>query len=122
MVRALLDTNVLIDFLAGIDAAKAELARYRRPAISVITWMEVLAGASGIEEHKIRAWLATFDCIPLDSAVAERAAVIRVRHRIRLPDAVIWASAQVHSMLLVSRNTKDFPPDEPGVRMPYLLR
>ena len=31
----------------------------------------------------------------------------------------IWATAQVHSMLLVSRNTKDFPADAPGVRVPY---
>jgi predicted nucleic acid-binding protein len=39
----------------------------------------------------------------------------------RLPDAIIWASADVHSMLLVTRNTKDFPADLPGIRIPYML-
>jgi len=39
----------------------------------------------------------------------------------RLPDALIWASAQHESALLVSRNTRDFPADAPGVRVPYQL-
>jgi len=47
--------------------------------------------------------------------------MIRQQRRIRLPDAIVWASAQQHSLLLVSRNTKDFPASEPGVRVPYKL-
>jgi len=39
----------------------------------------------------------------------------------RLPDAVVRASAQVHSMLLVTRDAKAFPVGEPGIRMPYAL-
>jgi len=39
MVKVLLDTNVLIDFLRGIPAAQTELARYDDAAISVITWI-----------------------------------------------------------------------------------
>ena len=38
---------------------------------------------------------------------------------LKLPDAIVWASAQVHGMLLVTRDTKGFPADNPGVRMPY---
>ena len=57
----------------------------------------------------------------LDDKIAARAVALRKQHRIRLPDAVIWASAQTHNMLLVTRNTKDFPPGDPAVRMPYYL-
>lgn len=121
MVKALFDTNVLIDYLSGIDAAEHELARYASKAISVITWMEVLAGASPDEEAAVRAWLLSFEVMALNDAIAERAVAIRKARRIRLPDAVIWATAQVHSLLLVSRNTKDFPESEPGVRVPYVL-
>ncbi len=53
--------------------------------------------------------------------VAERAAALRKAHRIKLPDAIVWASAQVHAMLLVTRDTRDFPPDDPGVRIPYAV-
>lgn len=121
MVSALFDTNILIDYLSGVAAAKKEISRYEHRAISTITWMEVLVGATTDDEAAIRAWLSTFDVIPLDSAVANRAVEIRKRRRIRLPDAIVWASADVNSLLLVSRNTKDFPADEPGVRVPYKI-
>jgi hypothetical protein len=122
MVRALLDTNVLIDHLNSIPAARAELARYREKAISIMTWMEVLVGVKPGAEDATRKFLdAQFQIIPLSEEVAARAIELRKGLRLRLPDAVIWASAQVHAMLLVTRNTKDFPPDDPGIRMPYQL-
>ena len=43
-MKGLFDTNILIDYLAGIDEARRELALYRSSLISVITWMEVLVG------------------------------------------------------------------------------
>ncbi|KVL46840.1 type II toxin-antitoxin system VapC family toxin [Burkholderia territorii] len=119
MVKALFDTNILIDYLGGLDSARAELARYDYRAISIVTWMEVMVGATAGEEAALRAWLSSFDIIPLDSTVANRAVTIRKERRIRLPDAIVWASAQVNGLLLVSRNTKDFPATEPGVRAPY---
>jgi predicted nucleic acid-binding protein len=121
MVKALFDTNILIDYLSGIDEADKELSRYAGPAISAITWMEVLAGAKPEEEAALKMWLLTFDVIDLNGAIAERAILIRREKRIRLPDAIIRATAQVHSLLLVSRNTKDFPEDDPGIRVPYRL-
>jgi predicted nucleic acid-binding protein len=121
MVKALFDTNVLIDYLNGIEAADQELSRYAGKAISIITWMEVMAGAAPNEEAAVRAWLLSFEVLALNEAIAERAVAIRKARRIRLPDAVIWATAQAHGLLLVSRNTKDFPETEPGVRVPYTL-
>ena len=55
----------------------------------------------------------------VDSDVAERAAILRRTHRIKLPDALIWATAQAYDLVLVTRNTKDFPADHPGIRVPY---
>jgi predicted nucleic acid-binding protein len=37
----------------------------------------------------------------------------------RLPDAIILATARAESALLVTRNTKDFPRDDPASRVPY---
>ena len=48
--KALLDTNILIDYLAGIAQARAEMERYAMPAISIITWIEVMAGATPDDE------------------------------------------------------------------------
>ena len=45
MVKALFDTNILIDYLNAVPQARSELQRYTEKAISIITWMEVMAGA-----------------------------------------------------------------------------
>ncbi|MFI4975850.1 MAG: type II toxin-antitoxin system VapC family toxin [Caulobacterales bacterium] len=121
MVKALFDTNILIDYLNGAAAARAEFARYAEPAISVISWMEVMVGADEAAAPATRRFLARFEVIGLDQGVAEAAVALRRTHRIKLPDAIVWASAATGSRLLVTRNTKDFPADDPGVRFPYVI-
>lgn len=120
-MKALFDTNVLIDFLNAVPEARDELTRYSDKAISVITWMEVMVGVDADVESRTRAFLDSFNVLPLENQIAERAVTLRQEHKIKLPDAIIWASADVHSMLLVTRNTKDFPQGMPGVRIPYSL-
>ena len=119
MVKALLDTNILIDFLHAVPAAREEMNRYTDKAISIITWMEVMAGAPAPATQGTREFLDAFTLVELNEKIAERAVTLRREHRLKLPDAIIWASAQVQAMLLVTRDTKGFPPDDPGVRMPY---
>ena len=122
MVKALFDTNILVDYLNAVPEARTELQRYVEKAVSIITWMEVMVGASHDLEAATRDFLNGFDVVAVDEQIAERAVSLRRSHRIKLPDAVIWATAQVHAMILVTRNTKDFPDDDPGVRAPYKLR
>ena len=120
-MKALLDTNILIDFLRGVPAARDELNRYEDKAISIVTWMEVMAGAPILAERATRDFLDGFALIELNETVAERAVTLRRKHRLKLPDAIVWASARVQAMLLVTRDTKGFPTDDPGVRMPYRI-
>ena len=121
MVKALFDTNILIDYLNGADQARAELARFDDRAISLVTWMEVMVGATSATEVPIRRFLASFDNLAVDVPVGERAVSLRQQHRIKLPDAIVWATAQVHGRILITRNTKDFSTVEPGIRIPYTL-
>lgn len=121
MVKALFDTNILVNYLNAVPKARTELQRYPEKAISIISWMEVMVGASGDLEAATRSFLRGFDILIVDEQIAERAVSLRQSHRIKLPDAVIWATAQVHAMLLVTRNTKDFPDGDPGIRAPYKL-
>jgi hypothetical protein len=121
-VRALFDTNVLVDYLNGIRMAREELARHERRAISVITWAEVLVGSRDTEEEQVvRGFLAGFEVADVDLDVAAEAVRLRRERRLKLPDALIWATARRHGALLVTRNTKDFPKDDPGVRVPYTV-
>lgn len=120
-MRALFDTNILIDFLNGIDAAKHELARYKAPAISVITWIEVMVGAKSSAEAETRRFLAGFEQIGVTPEVASRAVTLRRLDRMRVPDAIILATAQTENILLVTRDAKEFSSDMPGIRIPYKL-
>lgn len=121
MVSVLFDTNILIDYLNGVEQAKTELDRYSDKAISLITWMEVMVGATPETENLLRSFLSGFDNLPIDEQVANAAVVLRKQHKIKLPDAIVWATAQMDRRLLITRNSKDFSPDEPGVHIPYKL-
>ena len=119
-MKALFDTNILIDYLKGLDAAQAEFDRYRHRLISIVTWMELQVGVRTTEEGDVvEMFLRDFRVVDVTRAIARDAVEIRQTSRIRLPDALIWATARHESALLVTRNTKDFPADEPGIRIPY---
>lgn len=121
MVGALFDTNILIDHLNEVPEARAELGEYEDRAISIVSWMEVMVGAADDLAEPTRRFLEGFTVLGLDDGIAERAVTLRRAYGMKLPDAVIWATAQNTGRLLVTRNTKDFPPDDPGVREPYVL-
>jgi predicted nucleic acid-binding protein len=121
-VNAVFDTTVLIDYLNGIPAAATEIDQYDQITISVISWIEVMAGVKTDEEDAIaRKFLETFNVHPVDIDVADLAAKLRKSERLRVPDAIIRATARVLGQLLVTRNSKDFPASEPGIRIPYVL-
>ncbi len=121
MVKALFDTNILIDYLNGKKPAKEELARYKDKAISLITWMEVMVGSTPTTERMLGAFLNHFTRLPIDDEVAGLAVQLRRDHKLKIPDAIIWATAIHNDRILISRNTKDFDGSTPGIRIPYSL-
>lgn len=121
-MKALFDSDILIDFLVGETKAERELKRYSQRLISIVSWSEVMIGADSEDEEVLcREFLAAFTVIPFDRAIAEEAVRLRRGLRIKLPDAIIWATAKANGALLVTRNTKDFPADDPFVRFPYAV-
>ena len=115
------DTNILIDWLNDVPQASVELERYDRPRISRVVWTEILAGESPETRNNVRELISPFDLVEIDAQVAMAAADIRHRTRIKLMDAYILATAQVNGAILITRNTKDFPAEMPGIRVPYTL-
>lgn len=121
MSEPFFDTNILIDWLNDVPAAIVELSRYRGHRISRIVWTEVLAGEPLEQRDTIRVLIAPFDVVELDARIAAAAADIRHRSKMKLIDACILATAQVNGAILITRNTKDFPAEMPGIRVPYSL-
>lgn len=121
-MKAVFDSDVLVDYLQGLREAADELDRYPEKCISLVSWMEVMVGASPGEEAALcRAFLSAFRIVEVSRPIAEKAVENRQAHRVKLPDAIIWATAQVEGCLFVTRNTKDFPADDPGIRVPYRI-
>ncbi|HXT71005.1 MAG TPA: type II toxin-antitoxin system VapC family toxin [Vicinamibacterales bacterium] len=119
-MKALFDTNILIDYLNGVAAAESLIDKTRHRLVSVVTWMEVLAGArTSDEEDVIEMFLRDFRLVEISRPIARAAVALRKTRRLRLPDAIILATSQHESALLVTRNTKDFPSGDPGVHVPY---
>jgi len=115
------DTNIVIDWLKRRPQAYAEIQRYPMHRISRIVWTEVLAGERLEERRVIQDALSHFEVVEIDLRVANSAADIRYRTRMKLMDAYILATAQVNGAILITRNTKDFPAEMPGIRVPYQL-
>jgi len=121
-MRALLDTNILIDYLNGEAKSRGEVEQRELPAISIITWMEVMTGAADADQEiALRLFLSRFEVIGIDGEIAALAVKLRRKLRLKLPDAIIYASATARRMLLVTRNSKDFRPQLEGVLIPYQL-
>jgi predicted nucleic acid-binding protein len=120
------DTNIIIDALAGYPPARAEIVRTvgrgERPWISRMAWIEVLSKGDDMIVREASAFLSRFGMDEIDDEIALRAAALRrERPRLKLPDAIILATAQTRGRVLVTRNTKDFPAEMPGIRVPYVL-
>jgi predicted nucleic acid-binding protein len=119
-MKAIIDTNILVDYVHGVEEAFQELARYEKLSISRIVWIEFLTGAKTAEvEARRRFILDDFELLEIDEAISQEAVLLRQRTRLKLADAIILATARVHGLLLVTRNHRDFPRHEPDIRIPY---
>jgi predicted nucleic acid-binding protein len=99
---ALVDTDVLVDHLRGVS----RLAGGRSLRYSVITRCELFAGRE--EEERIRLLLAPMGELPVDREIAELAGRLRRMTAIRIPDALIAATALTARLPLLTRNRRHF--------------
>ena len=111
----LIDSNVVIQFIKGelLDVAavfvKTELKR--GAFSSIITEIEVLGWKSPENSPEMVAAKTFFSGVTilgLARPVAEIAIQIRIDYTIKLPDAIIAATAIAHDLTLISRNDRDF--------------
>jgi len=120
------DSNIVIDALKGFDPARLELERAIGRGgpiwLSRIVWLEVMSRGAGEPLRRTERFLDGFSIDEIDGEIASRGASLRrERPSLSMPDAIILASALVRGRVLVTRNTKDFPAEMPGIRIPYTL-
>ncbi len=120
--RAVFDSDMLIDHLQGVPEARTEMAACQERFISVVSWIEVMSGVRDPDaDRRCRRFLRRFQLVPVGLEVAELAAELRRVHRLKLPDATIWATARSLGCVLVTRNTADFARSNPEIYIPYAV-
>jgi predicted nucleic acid-binding protein len=150
MALIVFDTNIFIDMLHGLHEATVELGNYDDPAISVVTYMELRSGEWLRPQDKpiLDAVLAEFSVLQLSRRIVEGAIAVRgsglvTPPKLKLPDAIIAATAisapgrsgnasprviapalgytlvKQHGAPLVTRNGKDFSKVPVIIHTPY---
>jgi predicted nucleic acid-binding protein len=120
--RFLIDTNILIDFLAdalpGQEADMIEEIIEKSCNLSVITQIEFLGWHNHTEESKIAAEeiIDHSTIIHLTPPIINDTISLKQKMRIKTPDAIIASSSRIHNMTLITGNMKDFE-KIPGVRI-----
>ena len=107
-VEYLLDTNFILGMLKATPEVTAALATQSitsgQCAYSAVTRMELL-GFPAIQPQEdvlIRATLDKLHYLPIDRAVEDRAIQLRRLRRVKLPDALIAATALRHGLQLLT--------------------
>ena len=123
----LLDTDILIDFFRGQQAAEALMTRldpqHETLSISVITVAEPLAGMREDEQQPTENLLSLFEKIPISETIARSAGAIlqwfRRSHSLGLGDALIAATALAANATLLTRNSRHYTLPPLKVIRPY---
>ncbi len=123
MNRAVIDTNVLISwYKSGAISNSKDLASIT-PIFSIITKIEAL-GFREITNDEIKAvsrMLDTGGLVYIDDVIAQLTIKLRQKYKIKIPDAVIAATALVNDSELWTANTSDFSNIE-GLKLHNPLR
>jgi len=107
--RGLFDSNIII-YLSKRELTFSIVDQFDEIFISVITYMEILGYdfEDSNEEIFIKDLLSIFKTIYIDQRIADIVVKIRKKKRIKLPDAIISATAISEKLFLVTRNIEDF--------------
>ena len=117
-MSALADTSILVDYLRGVEAARALLRdaveRGELVAASPLSRIELSIGMRSEERAATDALLAALHWVALDGAVIARADELARRYGrshsgIDAVDYCVAAAALVHGMELWTHNVRHFP-------------
>ena len=110
----LLDTNTVIYYLKSALPPKAMQILHaivdERPMLSVITKMELLGfNYKQMEEQLLMTQFTQASyMLNIDDEIVANTISLRKQFKIKLPDAIIAATAISHNLILLTHNTTDF--------------
>jgi hypothetical protein len=113
----LFDTDVVIWAMRGNEKAADAIDQASEPAISIISYMELLRGARDKREIKqIRSFLkdVDFNILPVMENIGHRASIYMEEYCLKVDmcvaDALLAATAAEHQLTLITGNKKHYSP------------
>ncbi len=112
--KFLVDTNIVVYYLdrkiEAVYSNKIETFLLSEVNISIISSIELFSYSKITPDqiNSYKTFLSTISLINISEEIAHKAAELRRNNRIKLPDAIIAATALIHDLELVTRNDKDF--------------
>ncbi len=106
------DTNIFIYHLKRLPEVflyfRPEFFKINEVFISSITRIELLSypDQSLLEEQELNQLLSIFSIIPITPEIENIAIQLRKKYRLKLPDAIISATAYVYSARLLTNDNK----------------
>jgi len=108
----LLDTNAVIYYFKGMQKAVAVFKLIEdaneEVNLSVITKIELLSFDNEDELKNIDRLLVNSRIFSLDDEIVDKTIEVRKKYKLKLPDAIIAATAMINNLILVTHNKKDF--------------
>jgi len=106
----LLDSNSISYSIKPEFAKLCELIAAQSPAVSAISYVEVLGHHQLMELDKqdFTAFFDTARIIPIAQAVLDQAVELRQQRKMSLGDSIISATAILNSLTLITANIDDF--------------
>jgi predicted nucleic acid-binding protein len=106
----ILDSNIIIYSAEPQFQPIRDLITRHAPSVSAISYVEVLGFTqiTATQQLEFQQFFARATVHPIDRPVLDGAVALRQQRRMSLGDAIIAATALVHGLTLVTRNTPDF--------------
>jgi predicted nucleic acid-binding protein len=110
----LLDSDILIDYLRGLSAARNYFKSVDAAAISVVSVTELVSGARNNEEEAaMNELFSTMHIVDVDEKIAREGGRLRRQflrsHNVETADALIAATSILHRLQLVTLNRRHYP-------------
>ncbi len=111
-IKYLLDTCFILGFYNRSDEAikiiETHKIKYEQCAVSTINRIEVLGFSELDQEDEINLQdiLANFTCLNISTEIEQETIRLRKLHKIKLPDAIILATANIYQLELITFDKK----------------
>ena len=118
-MSAVFDTSIVVDYLRGYKPTVSAFQRFPHRAITVATWVEIMAETPEGLSVATREFLRTFERLAISEGISDRALALMQKHPgLKLRHAIPWATALANELIYITRDLPEEWADK-GLWIPY---